>query len=103
MDPNDIQLGEKSSANFMSILSCLAEREENVKRLIGNQEENVDGFYWVRLFINSAWRYYSVDDYLPELDGQLIGASSYPDQETELSVALIEKAYAKAYAGYNIY
>ena len=87
----------------MSILSCLAERERNIKRLIGNQVWNKDGFYWVRLFINSAWRYYAVDDYLAEMKGELVGASSFDDEQVELSPALIEKAYAKAYGSYQIF
>lgn len=33
----------------------------------------------------------------------MVGAASFNDFESELSVALIEKAYAKAYHGYNIF
>ena len=40
IDPNDIQPGTFSSPQFLSTLSCLAEREENIKRLIENQKHN---------------------------------------------------------------
>jgi hypothetical protein len=54
VDPNDIQPGLLSSAQFLSTLSCLAEREENIKRLIENQKTNPNGFYYVRLNINGV-------------------------------------------------
>lgn len=64
---------------------------------------NQNNFYYVRLCVNSVWKYYSVDDFLPLIEEELVGASSFQDSESELSVSLIEKAYAKAYGGYHIF
>lgn len=44
-----------------------------------------------------------MDDYLAEMKGELVGASSFDDEQVELSPALIEKAYAKAYGSYQIF
>ncbi len=66
IDPNDIKKGKLSSNKFISTLSVLAEREHNVKCLIEDQTfVKHKGAYFVRLFINSVWRYYAVDTYLP--------------------------------------
>lgn len=92
-----------SSPNFMSILSCLAEKEENIKKLIENQTMNKNGFYYVRLNIASVWRYIIVDDHLPELEDEAVGARSFADSESDLWVSLIEKAYAKYFNGYEIF
>lgn len=103
VDPNDIQPGLLSSAQFLSTLSCLAEREENIKRLIENQKTNPNGFYYVRLNINGVWRYIAVDDNLPELNGKPVGARSFNDNESELWISLVEKAYAKVYHNYSCF
>ena len=57
----------------------------------------------MRLNINGVWRYISVDENLPEMDGIALGARSYVDTEGDLWAALIEKAYAKVYNGYNTF
>ena len=49
------------------------------------------------------WRYIAVDNKLPSLNGEALGARSYNDTETELWPALIEKAYAKVFSGYNTF
>lgn len=103
IDPNDIQPGSMSSPQFISTLSCLAEREENIKRLIENQKVNENGCYYVRINVNGVWRYVAVDDSLPSLDGVALGARSYNDSEGDLWASLIEKAYAKVHNGYNVF
>lgn len=57
----------------------------------------------MRINVNGVWRYVAVDDSLPEKDGVALGARSYNDSESDLWVALIEKAYAKAHNGYNVF
>lgn len=49
------------------------------------------------------WRYIAVDNKLPYSNGEVLGAQSFADNETELWAALIEKAYAKAYNGYDVF
>jgi hypothetical protein len=103
IDPNDISPGKLSSQQFLSTLSVLAENEANIKRLIEDQKANSHGFYYVRLNINGVWRYVSVDNKLPYANGEALGAQSFPDHESELWPALIEKAYAKVYSGYDVF
>jgi len=55
------------------------------------------------LFINSVWRYVPVDSLLPFLEGENAGVLSNTDSEFELSSALIEKAYAKSFGGYDVF
>jgi hypothetical protein len=57
----------------------------------------------IRLFINSVWRYIAVDSTLPFIDNASAGIVSNPDSEFELSAALIEKAYAKSFGGYDTF
>ena len=104
IDPNDIRPGTISSPEFLSILACLAEKEQNVKRIIEDQKVSQDGFYMVRVNIGGVWRYIFVDDYIPMQGPEPAGACSYPDQEIDAWVALTEKAYAKAYnSNYGIF
>lgn len=57
----------------------------------------------MRLFINSVWRYYAIDSFIPLLEGIHAGAISYDDEESDMWVALIEKGYAKAFNGYGVF
>jgi hypothetical protein len=89
VEPNDFQVGTLSCPSFLSVLSCLAERERNIKRLIESQQFNQNGFYYVRLNINGVWRYISVDDFLPIINGQNAGTQSFRDSESEISISII--------------
>jgi len=40
---------------------------------------NSNGFYLVRLFVNSVWRYIAVDSSLPYLGDENAGVISHPD------------------------
>lgn len=71
--------------------------------MIEDQKVNANGFYYVRLNINGVWRYIAVDNKLPFSGDEALGAQSFIDNESELWAALIEKAYAKAFAGYDIF
>lgn len=77
--------------------------EANIKRLIEDQKANSNGFYYIRLNINGVWRYIAVDNKLPYSGEEALGAQSFNDNESELWAALIEKAYAKAYSGYDVF
>lgn len=57
----------------------------------------------MRLNINGVWRYVAVDNKLPYSNGEALGAQSFNDNESELWAALIEKAYAKVYSGYDVF
>jgi len=98
VDPNDIRPGSMSAPELLSAMSCIAENERGVKRIIEDQHESADGFYVQRLNINGVYRYPFVDDKLPFFEHEPLGCCSYPDNEIEGWPALLEKAYAKAYA-----
>lgn len=78
-------------------MAVLAEREDNIKRLIEQQIVNTFGFYYVRLFVNATWRYYSLDPYILVNTNNLIPnhhhhnamAMSYNDMESDLWVMLV--------------
>jgi len=55
------------------------------------------------LFVNSVWRYIAVDNSLPFIGSDNAGVLSNTDSEFELSSALIEKAYAKSFGGYDVF
>jgi hypothetical protein len=44
-----------------------------------------------------------VDDSLPMIDNDNVGLLSYKDSESDICLSLIEKAYAKAYNGYDVF
>jgi len=69
IDPNDVNPGTLSNPHFVSTLSALAELKINTKRLIEDQKVNSNGFYLIRVFVNSVWRYIAIDSTLPFIDG----------------------------------
>ena len=77
IDPNDLNPGSLSRPEFLSALSGISELEANTKRLIEDQQVNSNGFYLIRLFINSVWRYVAVDSSIPFVDGEHAGVISY--------------------------
>jgi hypothetical protein len=81
VDPNDLNPGSLSNPHFVSSLSAIAELEANTKRLIEDQKANGNGFYLIRLFINSVWRYIAVESTLPFINGENAGIVSNPDSE----------------------
>ena len=103
VDPNDVNPGTLSNPHFVSTLTAISELEANTKRLIEDQKVNTNGFYLIRLFVNSVWRYIAVDSNLPFIDNENAGVYSNPDNEFELAPALIEKAYAKSFGGYDTF
>ena len=80
-------------------MSGISELEANTKRVIEDQSVNSNGFYLIRLFINSVWRYIAVDHSIPYVNGENAGVISY-EGDFDLQAALIEKAYAKCFGGY---
>lgn len=89
VDPNDVNPGLLSNPHFVSTLSAISEFEANTKRLIEDQKVNGNGFYLIRLFVNSVWRYIAVDSTLPFIDNENAGVFSNPDNEFELAPSLI--------------
>jgi len=72
--------------------------------LIEDQKTNGNGFYLVRLFINSVWRYVPVDSTLPFVNGENAGVmGNVEGGELNLHFSLIEKAYAKSFGSYEVF
>jgi cephalosporin-C deacetylase-like acetyl esterase len=88
----------------LSALSGISELEANTKRLIEDQKTNSNGFYLVRLFVNSVWRYIAVDSTLPHVNGENAGVlGNVEGGELDIYSSLIEKAYAKSFSGYDVF
>jgi hypothetical protein len=88
----------------VSCLASLAERENNIKRLIEEQALNETGFYYVRINLNGVWRYIVIDHNIPvHKNGKIVTSHSYADDESDLWPTLIEKAYTKVYGSYEQY
>ena len=100
IEPNDIRQGSLGDCYFLCCLSVLAERPKLVKRLFITEEPNQAGCYAIWLNANGSWKSYILDDYFPctAHSGPAFTRSNGP----ELWVLLLEKAYAKAYGGYDI-
>eukprot|EP00053_Salpingoeca_punica_P017151 m.164194 g.164194 ORF g.164194 m.164194 type:complete len:791 (-) comp17129_c0_seq1:337-2709(-) len=100
-----------SDCSFVSSLAISADFEKRFgKRLIlnsiypqdanGTPIFNPYGKYFVRLFVNGAWRKVVVDDTLPvDATGNLL--CSFSDDRDEFWVSIIEKAYLKVMGGYD--
>lgn len=67
--------------------------------LFETKEANKCGIYMVKLFINGVVTPVIVDDYLPTIYNKPAFASS---QDSELWVALLEKAWAKLHGSYAL-
>ena len=84
-----------------------------ITRIIGNSEKNDFGLFSVWLNINGIWDEIVIDDYIPvEEDSETVDENGDPTYrpvfskfgkfgEDALWVILIEKAYAKAFGGYQ--
>jgi hypothetical protein len=104
IDPNDIERGLFQSDFLVSCLASLAEKENNIKRLIEEQTLTETGFYYVRINVNGVWRYIVIDHNIPvSKDGKIVASHSYADDESDLWSTLIEKAYTKVYGSYEQY
>ena len=98
ISPNQLYQGYLGDFYLLSSISALAEHPERIKRLLLTQEKNEEGVYTVALNLCGVWKKVHVDSYFPTKDGkQLYGACN---QEAEIWVMLLEKAYAKLYSGY---
>lgn len=88
-----------------SALTILAEDPARVLNLIGTQELNQNGIYYVNICKDGIWRYLIVDDYMPVkilLKRSLMFAHTVSKDNThEFWAAILEKALAKVYGTYQ--
>lgn len=104
IEPTDVVQGKLNNSYFLSAVSALAEYQNRVLRLILQQEKCAKGCYGFALNIEGNWKMIPIDDALPFIKNEqgetrLLGASSVLN---ETWVCLLEKAYAKAYKGYDV-
>ena len=104
-EPAFIISGKFTSPAVYSALTILAEEPARVLDLIGNQEFNQNGIYFVHVCKDGIWRYILIDDYLPVkilLKRSLLFAHTISKDNThEFWPAILEKALAKVYGTYQ--
>ena len=112
-NPNQVLQGKLKNCYLLSALSSLSKRDSLITRIVGNNEKNDFGLFSVWLNINGLWDEYVIDDYIPvEIDHENLDENGEPKfspvfskfgkfGEEALWVILIEKAYAKAFGGYQ--
>jgi hypothetical protein len=99
INPQSIIQGELDDCYLLSALSVLAKDEKNIKKLFLIDYYNDFGVYGVCFYVDGLWRAIFIDDQLPTVAGELVFAQSV--ENSELWVAILEKSYAKLYAGYS--
>ncbi|CAB9519809.1 Calpain-type cysteine protease DEK1 [Seminavis robusta] len=112
MEPNDTDQGALGNCWLMAGIAGLVEEQPDQKNgyrikalfgLDGNLTYGNDvGAYVNRLNRAGVWKYVVVDDYLPVCDKSLKPMFATNKQEdNELWVAILEKAFAKVYGSYG--
>jgi hypothetical protein len=79
-------------------LASIAEKPEKVKKLFANTRKNKQGVYGVNLYFAGVPQLYIIDERIPYENDKISYAKS---KESELWVALMEKAYAVMYGSYK--
>ena len=98
LDPTLIIQGDIEDCYLLSALSVIARTPERIKNLFLVSEYNEYGIYGMTFFVDGEWRAIFVDDQFPYLGNKLAFArSKNPD---EFWLPILEKCYAKLYAGY---
>lgn len=82
----------------MSAIASISEYPFIVKRIFETTDISTYGFYAVWLFIDGLWECVVIDDYFPLYKKKPIYSRN---NEDELWVMMIEKAYAKVFGSYS--
>ena len=101
-EPNDIIQENEADSNFVSALSCIAEKSNLIKRLFISDDISKHGIYILKLCVKGIWKKIVIDDLFPcyPNGNPFVSHSS----SFEIWILLLEKALAKIYgAYYNIY
>ena len=92
IEPMDIKQGKLGDCYFLSALSSISEYPFIVKRLFETTEPSSYSYYGIWFFIDGLWKCIVVDDYFPTCGDRPLFSRN---NENELWVLLMEKAYAK--------
>jgi hypothetical protein len=101
-DSSDVVQGALADCWFLSALAVVALRPVLLRRIFASsftEDSGESGRYTFEFFKGGDWTRVTIDDRLPcDASGQLLYARSA--EETEMWVALVEKAYAKLHGSY---
>uniref|UniRef100_T1IN91 Calpain catalytic domain-containing protein n=1 Tax=Strigamia maritima TaxID=126957 RepID=T1IN91_STRMM len=104
----DASQGQLGNCWFIAACSVLAQEKELWNKVIPNHEEQewdsehpekYCGIFCFRFWRFGKWMDVVIDDYLPTINGELVYAHSY--SQNEFWMALLEKAYAKIHGTYE--
>lgn len=101
IQPKDIKQGFCGDCYFLSSISSLAEFPDRVKDIFLTKEINEAGCYALRLFVNGEPEIVVVDDYFPWHPFNKDWAFSRSNDDHEIWVMLLEKAWAKVFGSYQ--
>ena len=99
IEPADVMQGQLGDCWFLCAVSSLAERPALIERLFTVDKANDQGVYKVRICKGGIWREVIIDDYVPCFPSA--GPIFSRNNQNELWVILLEKAYAKLHGGYK--
>lgn len=116
ISPNDIKQGMLGDCYFVAALATLAEWPERVEKIFVTKKADQAQVFGVNLYKDGIFQTIWVDNYFPvfnqnvesvrKANGEELGRAGEPifaaAYGNELWVAVAEKAYAKAHAGYVI-
>ncbi len=98
IEPQDIIQGALGDCYFLSAVAALAERENRILQIFGDQPGSKNAIYKVTLRINGVIEEIVVDDFVPvNRQGEPIFCQP---NKNEIWVPLFEKAWAKANCSY---
>ncbi len=97
-EPNDIIQESLDDNNFISSISCIAEKSNLIKRLFISENISKHGIYLIKLCIKGKWKTIIIDDFFPCFPNGNPIVSHSPSNE--IWVLLLEKALAKIYGSY---
>lgn len=99
IEPQDAIQGSLGDCYFLSAVSALAEKEDRIISIFGDQEGMKNGIYRVTLRVNGVIEEILVDDYVPvNSRGEPIFCQP---NKNEIWVPILEKAWAKANKSYS--
>lgn len=99
INPMDVKQGKLGDCWLLSSIASLAEHPKLVERIILTKQANKHGYYRIKLCKMSKWKILTLDDYVPCFPlGETIFSRN---QDKEIWVLLLEKAFAKLYGSYG--
>lgn len=98
--PTDIKQGDCGDCYFLSSISSLAEFPKRVEDIFLTKEINDAGCYALKFYINGEPETVVVDDYFPYCTHKQSWAFSRSNNDSEIWVLLLEKAWAKIFGSY---